>query len=466
MLKKVLLINPEENILRQTEMYPSGALILIGTLLIHKGYEVMIVHMTADKIDPKGIIEKIKYFRPQVVGITVNTYQTKSVKVISKAIKDTNKDIIIVIGGPHPSALKLDIFKHFPDVDIVVYGEGEQTFLELLQDKELKDILGICYRYRINPSRPYAEDLDYIPLPNLDLIGGIERFMGAPPTEARPSMFIMASRGCPFHCTFCNKSVWGSRVRFRKPEAIIREIEWLHNKYGVREIFFQDDTFNLNRQWVEDILNAIIKLGLNKRIYFKAPFRADENLVDRRLLSLCAQANFKVIFYGVESGNQEVLDHMKKGLTISEIKRAFRLTHQAGIKTQASFMIGNIGETRQTIKQSIALIKDLKPDYVDFAIAIPFPATEFRENLQEKGHLLEQDYDLYGPNKTLIRTDNLSAQDLLSLYQKATMAVRDKRLILKQGIKRLLRLSTFEEIITNPKKFFKKFLDDLSFLGI
>lgn len=104
----------------------------------------------------------------------------------------------------------------------------------------------------MNELRPPAKNLDYIPLPNLDLVDfNKNKFIGAKPVGALPSMHIMATRECPFHCTFCNKSVWVHTVRFRKPELILEEIKWLHEKYGVKEIFFQDDTFNLNRKWAE-----------------------------------------------------------------------------------------------------------------------------------------------------------------------------------------------------------------------
>jgi radical SAM superfamily enzyme YgiQ (UPF0313 family) len=418
MRRRVLLIAPRENSCRETEMYPSGALVLIGSMLHQRGHEVSIVHMTADGVDAAGIAEKTRRFEPDIVGITMNTFQTRSARDVCRAIRGVDRHCLLVTGGPHPSALGLDLFKDFPELDVVVYGEGELTFLDIVQGGDLSEIKGICYNGRMNPPRPYAENLDHIPLPDLDLIGGLERFSAPDPVRVKPSMYIMASRGCPYQCTFCNKSVWGNRVRFRDPELVIREVQWLHEKYGVREIFFQDDTFNLNRAWAEKVLGLIVEKGMNRSILYRTPFRANEALLDEGLLDLARRANFWLIFYGVENGNQGMLDRMRKGLTVAEIERAFRLTHQAGIKTYASIMVGNPGETSQTVADSIELIRRINPSYGGAAVAIPFPGTEFREEVLEKGHLLEPNYDAYEPSCCVIRTDALSREEIIACHQR------------------------------------------------
>jgi radical SAM superfamily enzyme YgiQ (UPF0313 family) len=288
--------------------------------------------------------------------------------------------------------------------------------MEIVEGKELKDIKGICYDGKENPAREFAADLDYIPLPDLDLVN-MGDFSGADPVGGYPSMFIMASRGCPYQCVFCNKSIWGSKVRFRKPELIIKEIEWLHHKYGVREIFFQDDTFNLDRSWAEKIFKLIIEKKLNKKIVYKTPFRANERLVDEKLLRLAKEAGVWLIFYGVENGNQRMLDEMKKGLTIGEIKRAFKLTHEAGIKTIGAFIVGMPGETEETVNDSIKLWTEIRPYVTGCVTAIPFPNTEFDKIVLKKGHKLITDRNQYSVNKLMVRTDSLDGQKLRSLHK-------------------------------------------------
>jgi len=383
--------------------------------------------MTRDKVDNAGIEERVRQFKPHIVGITMNTYQTRSAREVSQAVKRVSKQIMVVTGGPHPSALKLYTFRDFPDIDVVVYGEGEETFMEIVEGKSLSEIQGICYGETINPQRPFIQDFDYIPLPNLDLIEGrvgIQRFHGPYPRGPMPSMFIMASRGCFGRCKFCNTPVfWGSRVRARKPEAIMNEIDWLHRTYGIREIYFQDDTFNANKQWAYTVLNLIIERRLNKDISYRLCFRVNEPLISRDLLQLAKRANVWMIFYGTESGNQEMLRAMGKNIKIEEIERAFRMTQEAGIKTITSFLIGNVGETKSTVYDSIALAKKLKPYVAGFSIAIPFPATALREEMEQRGHLLEENYDLYSAERCVIRTDELTPDEMVKLQRYASYSM-------------------------------------------
>ncbi len=441
---RILLVNPSQNDPAVPDnLQPSGALILMGTMAHNSGHDVKIVHIGVDA-SMAQFENVVSSFKPELVGITMNTFQTKSAKRISKITKEKNGKTQVVVGGPHPSALKSRIFRAFPSVDVAVVGEGEHTFLEIAGGKPLGGIKGICYDGGMNEPRPLAENLDYLPLPNLDLVD-ISKFTGVPPVGAYPSAYTMASRGCPFHCTFCNKSVWGNRVRYRKPERVIEEIKWLHEKYGMREIFFQDDTFNLNREWAEELLSLIIDNKLNKEIVYKAPFRANEKLVDEELLRLAKKAGFWLLFYGVESGNQGMLDGMRKELTVGEIKRAFKLTHAAGLRTIASFIIGMPMETRETISDSIVLWREIKPDDGDFSPAIPLPGTELERTVVHKHHLLVQDYDEYSPKKVLVRTDSLTKQDLERYRARAvdeialTMLSRNKKRVVINSLKNPVR---------------------------
>lgn len=406
--KKILLVNPPQNHqdFSTKPMYPSGALLLIGTMCKEKGHDVKIFDGAIDG----NILHKVIFqFKPDVVGITVNTFQTKYTNVYLNVIKSIDKEILTIIGGPHPSAIGVQSLIDFPNANIVCLGEGEFTFLDIVNDKPLDEIQGICYDGKRNIDRPYAINLNHIPLTDLSLVD-INRYSGM--ADGSKSMFIMASRGCPFQCTYCNKSVFGSQVRFREPDKIIKEIKWLHEQHGINHIYFQDDTFNLNRKWINEILNLIIDNGLNKNISYMAPFRANKNLVDSELLRLVKKANFKTIFYGVESGNQVMLDRMHKGLKIKEIERAFELTHGVGIQTVAAFIMGLPGETTATIKDTLELWQNLKPTYSGFTIATPFPNTPFEQEIKDNGHILNSNYNEYRCGGSYIRTDELTKDEL------------------------------------------------------
>lgn len=406
--KRILLVNPPQNHqdFNTKPMYPSGALLLIGTMCKEKGHDVKIYD---GAVDNESLYEVVINFKPDIIAITVNTFQVRYANEYLEIIKSIDSDILTVIGGPHPSAIWLQSLSDFVGADIAVMGEGEFTFLDIVEDKPLNNIQGICYGGKRNVDRPHTTNLNHIPLTDLSLVD-INRYSGM--ADGSKSMFIMASRGCPFQCTYCNKSVFGSQVRFREPSKIIDEIKWLHNQYGINHIYFQDDTFNLNRLWINEILNLIIDNGLNKNISYMAPFRANKNLVDTELLRLVKAANFKTIFYGVESGNQEMLDRMHKGLKIKEIKRAFGLTHGVGIQTVAAFIMGLPGETTATIKDTLELWQIIKPTYSGFTIATPFPNTPFEKEIKDNGHILNSNYNKYRCGGSYIRTDELTKDEL------------------------------------------------------
>lgn len=414
--RRILLISPEYNHPYTGGMYPNGGLLSIGTVLKEAGHEVRLVHMTADKIDMVHMAHIIGDWRPDLVGISVMTFQTKAAKAVARIVKLVNDQTPVIVGGPHPSALGSEALHDFLHADIAVLGEGEETMKEIAEGRDWNKVRGICLRGVLTEPRPRIEGLDSLPLPDLSLVS-LKNFSSPVPPGPYPSMSIMASRGCPMKCTFCSRAVFGNTVRFKSPERVVEEIEWLHRNWGIREIYLHDDTFNLKREWTTEIFELIIRKRLDKLSY-KAPFRADEKLVDRELLRLAKRAGMWLIFYGVESGNQEMLDRMHKGLRLEEIKRAFRLTHKAGIKTTASFIVGYPGETEETIKQSLALAKELKPFWVGFSRLTPFPGTEVERLVRSDGYLLEKDCDRYRPDRVLARTEELSAEEIEQWAQK------------------------------------------------
>jgi radical SAM superfamily enzyme YgiQ (UPF0313 family) len=445
-MAKVLFINPStRHHGTALTVFPPLGILSISAILRKAGHEVRFIDADIDEIRPEGIQQKIKTYSPQVVGITMSTLQCKSAFETAEIIKRVAEKTVVVVGGPHPSALKDDILKSCSAIDVVVYGEGEITAMELVSaiedERSLKGIKGLCFREGmnviVNPPREPIEDLDSLPKPALDLAMPIRRYPGSYPVGARPTIQIMASRGCPFHCTFCSNAVWGRQLRLRSPESILDEIEGLWKDYKIREVFFQDDTFNMKRDWFEAICSGLIERGLNNKMVFRAPFRANEMLVDRDMLKLAKQAGFWMIFYGVESGSQQILDSVKKNLKKEEIERAFRLTKKAGIKTYASFMIGNLGENRGTVQETIDFAIQLDPDFYGFAIATPYPGSELYEVAKKRG-LINSGFDGYGLNRYVIDGGDISPQDVMGMVSEAYQAMEARRSAWHYGLKRRL----------------------------
>lgn len=410
---------------------PSRGLLSLAAVLQKDGYPVQYIDADIDNMTELEIIAKITEYNSDIVGITMNTFQSHAGLSLAYFLKSIHPDIKIIVGGPHPSALGKQMLLDHPCIDIICLGEGEEMIVELAEALKygifIGSIPGICYRFSgrciENDRRQFIDYLDYLPFPAYELSGKLTRYPGAQPVLKSPSMHIMASRGCPYSCTFCTKSVWGRRVRFRSVGNIVNEIEMLHYKFGINEIFFQDDTMNLDRVWFFAICDEIIKRELN-HLSYKAPFRVNKNLVDEGLLSKAKEAGFWMIFYGVESGSQEVLNTIEKGTTVAEIERAFRLTHNAGILTIAAFMVGNIGDTRETVQESVELAKRIRPDVFGFSIATPLPGTRFYDIAKAKGWILNEDFSQYSQFTAVSRNEALTASDITELRNRADKEVR------------------------------------------
>ena len=210
-MMRILLVQPYFNTGKRLPETPSRALLILGTLAKQNGHEVRIVHLDIEDIDWD--------WKPEIVGITVNTFQVKSARDVARTARNRNAKVII--GGPH--AIAWDEKKD-GRVDKIVIGEGENAWLEFIGES------------------PYVKDINDVPIPDYELVD-LERFTGVEPVGLRPSMAVMGSRGCPFRCTFCNTPLfWGREVRYRNPSLLVDEIAMLHEEYGINEIFFQDDT--------------------------------------------------------------------------------------------------------------------------------------------------------------------------------------------------------------------------------
>jgi len=376
--------------------------------------------MVADNMSSEDIVAACHKRRGDVVGITATTYQTKYTKMVSKAIKQSNDKILIVLGGPHLAATYADDgLDAFPYIDVGVYGEGERSFVDIIEGKTLKDIKGIIYRQSggvITTEKGDFVDLDSLPFANPKLVN-LKAFSGPNPIGRNKIMQIMASRGCPFNCTFCCKPIYGRNVRFHSAEYVIEEACFLHKDFGIEEICLQDDTFNLNQDWMISILEGIIKRGLHKKVILRIGLRADQQLIREDVLRLAKRSGVWLAFIGVESGNQYMLDRMNKNISLREIERAFKLCQQVGIKGEAPFILGLPGETHASVAQNLRFWKSLKSYSSWFSKAMPFPGTAFRREVIKKGHIIAGDYDDYSPDTSRVRTDELSVADLDEWYK-------------------------------------------------
>ncbi len=423
-------------------LIPNLGIAYMASILKNEGHEVNVIDALAEGLSRASLINKIAVVQPDIVGLTASTYQIYDAAEIAKEVKGLSSEIITIIGGYHASALPEQTLKEFDSFDYLVSGEGELTLPELLKaissgnNDMLKDIKGIVYRIGnkiiVNPQRPYI-DVNTLPMPdfdefNLSLYKPFYTFL----IRKLRELPVMTSRGCPYDCVFCFRSQ-GHIVRYKSLQSVIDEIKRDIEVYHINQILFTDETFTINMKRTEAICDALISTGINKKIEWGCETRAD--VVDEALLKKMKRAGCRVIYYGVESGDQGILDHATKDLKIDDIKNAVKWTKDAGIDVYANLIIGLPYDTEETINRTIDFAIELDPDAVSFAILTPFPGTELVDMIKKgKGELKIIAHDWRDYNKQFGRAlelEYLSIKQLRKLQRKAYIKFyfRPKRFI-------------------------------------
>jgi radical SAM superfamily enzyme YgiQ (UPF0313 family) len=379
-------------------------------------------------------------------------------------VKSLSLDILTIVGGAHPTALPFDLS---PEADISIIGEGEVTMAAIVAHRQTGSspclIDGIAYIKNgtkvTTKRREYIGNLNTIPYPAWDLLP-TERYRHQNPykTKTKGYATVLTGRGCPFGCTFCGvKSMWGRYPRYRSVDNIVGEIELLIKKQRVSFIFFFDDTFTSNRERTLDICKGI--KGFN--IKWACFSRVDG--LDEELLITMKDAGCVEIQIGVESGDAEILKKIKKGITIESAIKTFKLVNNIGINTKGFFMIGNEGETPETVNKTIKLALELNPTYGFFSILIPFPGLPIYDRYKEAGYITTYNwgkYNWYG--YPVFSTPQLTDRQMKQLQRKAELSfyLRPSKIFkyacdaIKSGkIKTLIRnMFVFVNIVTYKKK--------------
>ncbi|HEY49472.1 MAG TPA: radical SAM protein [Dehalococcoidia bacterium] len=384
----------------------------IAAVLEARGYEVQVLDLLVSKYSRDKIRKELESYQPDIVGVTSVTMNYPVASDILKYCKSVDKDIITVIGGPHVTFCPVETLNEAPWIDIVVRREGEQTMLDIVGGKKLDEIEGIAFRadskeIQLTGERGLIQNLDELPLPARHLFP-LSRYHAL---DVHAS--IIAGRGCPFNCIFCvGSKMGGRRARYRNPKLVVDEVEQVLG-YGFKEVNFEDDLLTLNHRHLYAICDEIAGRGL--KFNWSVFSRADT--VNLELLRRMKAAGCNWMLYGVESGNQEILDTVKKKITLDKIREGVRLGQEAGINVMASFIIGLPGETRETLNETDQFAQELGASY-GFNVLAPFPGTEVREKAEEYGiEILTNDWAKYDANRAVTRTAGAGPEEINETLQ-------------------------------------------------
>jgi len=387
------------------------------------GAEVRIIDYIVSGYRPEKLKAELDAFQPDAVGATSVTLNFYGAADIVRTAKRHNPDIVTMMGGPHVSFDAENTLTAYPEIDLIVKGEGEQTIAELtplLKDrKSWSGVRGIAFRRNGRPvvteARDFIEDLDTLPLPARHLLP-LSRYqaLGYP-------VSIITSRGCPYSCIFCQgRRMVGKRIRKRSAARIVDEIAHILS-YGINRINVADDLFASDGNRVKEVCGEINRRGLS----FTWSAFARVNTVDRETLRIMRETGCDSVSFGVESGNPEMLKRIRKNITLDQVREAVRLCGEVGMIAHTSFMVGLPGETGQTLEETKRFASSLGSLY-GYHFLAPFPGTTVREKVAQYDlEILTNDWSRYDANSAIVRTSALSPEQINAFVAEYDRAISE-----------------------------------------
>lgn len=392
----------------------SLGLLYIASVLDFAGHDVSVGFATKGNIH--RLLEK---FRPEIVGFSVITADYPYTKDLVESIKKKDPDIIVVLGGYHPTFLAEDVLNE-TGTDFVIRGEGENAMTQLVSalegNMDLSDVNGLSYRKHnmiIHNKIGPLVDVNNLPFPAREKID-----------MAHPR--INESRGCPYGCSFCSiQKFYNSTWRPRKIENLISELLYMKEKLGYRKIDFQADNFFVNPKRVKTLCNAIIENGLDD-IQFESQGRIDKLAQNPDLIDLMAKAGWKIISFGLESGIQQILDNAyNKKITLNQARLVANKLRAANIYIGYSFIIGSGDEyeTEPVIKKSVNFLRSIPYDGVTLTIFTPFPGTLIFNKMRKENRIFSYNWNLYDMMHCVYKPKYMPSKKLEEIYSSALLDI-------------------------------------------
>ena len=414
---KVLLLNPKLKTW-SPNIYPPLGLCYIASAIEHEEYDVTIMDMNSRKVSDTELAHKVSTV--DAIGITGMITEYHEVIRLVELCKSANGEAKVILGGALATTHTQDVLTN-SRADFVVIGEGEQTIVELLSSLVRHEghntVMGVAYRtngvVNINPPRQPIKDLDTILYPARHLLDMTRytthhlKTFGIKMPKVK-SATLITSRGCVYNCSFCFQNIWGHTWRGRSPQNIMGEIRQLHDTFGINGLVFNDDTFVCNKKRVLDFCKELI----DSKLDIKWCCNGRVNLMTREMLELMKEAGCVAIAYGIESGNQKILDSINKGITLEQVEKVVGWTKQAGIHVSGYFMLGILGDSKTTINETLDFARKLDLDFYGFTMTSPIIGTQMYEQAKEQGFVAQKELQDFSFHASVNMTTDCTNEDL------------------------------------------------------
>ncbi|MFA6619433.1 MAG: radical SAM protein [Candidatus Neomarinimicrobiota bacterium] len=420
-LKRILFVFPET---RYPSGQPSLGIAMLSAVARETGAETALCDMSFVSRPFEHLGEMIKSYKPDAVSITVVTPQIRDVLQACSVVRETGSDVFLMIGGPHATVLPVETLTT-TGADLVYAGEGERAMKLIIQGEDLSNIPGACFirngEPHLVPGKLLVESLDSLPLPDRTIFDMDRYFKTWYSMDRVDSSLkgttIMATRGCPYRCTFCQPTlseIFGKKMRKRSPESIMAELEFLRKEYSINAFMFEDSTFIVDHPWVKEICGRMTAENLNLK--WCCNVRAD--LLTEDLLDSMVAAGLSKVNMGVESASQRVLDDIyHKDITVEGVQKALRMCRSRGLFVQGYFMLGAPGETVEEMKLTIDFAAREPFDDALFDITTPFPHTGLWEMSKD---LITADYSEFDCfHKSVYKLDGITPEEVEKLKKNA-----------------------------------------------
>jgi radical SAM superfamily enzyme YgiQ (UPF0313 family) len=452
----VLLVRPVN---KSQQIVPQLSLGYLATALRRNNFSVGILDCVKEGFGYSEFLEYTLGAKPRIIGFQAFTVDMLSVKKSIAMLRERSPDIFTVVGGAHPSGAAGDTLAYLDQADFAFRGEAETGLPKLtrsilgggIDEEAARGIPGLVWRKdrEILVNNPaYPDDLDELGFPSWDLLRpdiypeAVQGYF----FKQFPVAPIIATRGCPYNCTFCAaKLINAQKIRRRSIPNIIEEIKLLHSDYGIREIHIVDDNFSFYRDYIEDFCRQLLKANLGISWRCANSIRLDT--ADKDILGLMKESGCYCVSFGIESGSDRILRLMKKQFTTKDISDRVAVANQAGIDVNGSFILGYPGESEEEIQGTIRFSRRLGIKMANFNCLIPLPGTQVYEDLKAQGKLTNLKWEDYTYSKVVYVPDGLSEKKLKAYQRKAILGFYMRPGILWHLIRSIRNFKHFRYIV-------------------